>query len=455
MSTCHPARFVCLVWICLAAPLLADDSAGNDRVLNHLYQRASERPNDGASWRLLGRALLDRGQFSDAHAALQKAVSLSSDSVAAWFDLGRVYKAVGQTEKAANCYQTVVQLAPESEYGVQAQAELDRQAVLPSSDSGIEQASFETRTFDGSEFMDRLEDTDPPIRQLLRDRLDMRMDVGLLYNSNVALAPLSRELSPGKRESFQLFASPDLQLGLFDEGLWRTGPTFRGHFTLNEDRFEQFNLQSYRPGWFAEWFLSSGDRVIVPRVSYEFTHDEFDGDTLGNRHLLLTSLATFWDDVHATFLFYSAEHTNFLNDGILPVVTSQDGWTNTLGLGHDVLMPYANLRLVRAGMDVSRADTDGTDYSYNGFSMFLEGVFPLTNTVELTLKGSWGVRDYFDFEFEPSRNEDIWRGSAELRKRLNQNTSLAAVFSYDRFDSANPLFAAERYLSGVQLEWEY
>jgi hypothetical protein len=159
--------------------------------------------------------------------------------------------------------------------------------------------------------------------------------------------------------------------------------------------------------------------------------------------------------VNATFVFYSAEKTNFENDGVFAPVTSQDGWTNTLGFSHEVLMPYPNLRLVRAGMDVSRADTEGTDYSYNGFSLFVEGVFPVKPTLELTLGGSWGIRDYFDFEFEPSRNEHIWRGTAELRKRLNEHTSIAGVFNYDLFDSENPLFAADRYVSGVQLEWEY
>ena len=446
-----------LVGIFAVTGVFADDppAAGGDAILERLRGRALERPTDGAAWRLLGRAMLDRGQITEAQAALEKAVKLSPESIAAWYDLGRVHAAAGRPDQANDCFETAIQLDPGSEYAEKARSVQRNLNLTESETPGVEQAGYATRTFDGTEFLDQLDDTDPPIRSLIKDRLDLRLETGFLYNSNVALAPLSRQLAPGNRESFQWFVAPDVQLGLFDEGSWRTGPTLRGQFTLNEDEFRRFNLQSYRPGWFAEWFFFRGERIIVPRVAYEFTYDRFGGDTLGNRHALLTSLGTYWDDVHATFLFYSAEQTNFLDDGILPEVTSQDGWTNTLGVSHDVLMPYANLRLLRAGADLSRADTDGTDYSYNGFNTFLEGVFPLAPTWELTLVGSWGLRDYFDFEFEPSRNEDIWRAAAELRKRLNENMSLAAVFNYQKFDSENPLFAAERYLGGLQLELEY
>lgn len=464
VKVCHLMRsysvvlslFLSLIVNSRGVAIAADENqTANDRLLAYLQKRTNEHPDDGAAWRVLGREHLNRGQITEAQTALEKAVQLTPDSIAAWFDLGRTYSVDGQHDSAKVCFQTAIELDPNSAYAAKAQNELGQLPAAESSEPEIQLADYEIRTFDGTEYLDRIEDTDPPIRQLLQDRLDFRIDTGLLYNSNVALAPINRQLYPGTRESFQFFAAPDMQLGLVDRGRWRTGPTFRGNFTFNDEEFESFNLQSYRPGWFAEWFLSQGNRVIVPRVAYEYTYDRFGGSTLGNRHSLLTSLGTFWDDTNATFVFYSVEQSNFQNDGLLPEVTSQDGWTNTLGLSHDVLMPYANFRLMRAGVDLSRADTKGTDYSFNGFSLFTEMVFPLVPTVEVTLGGSWGYRDYFDFEFEPSRNEHVWRANAELRKWINQNTSVAAVFSYNRFDTDNPLFAAERYLGGVQLEWEY
>ena len=44
--------------------LRANDVAELDPILDVLLQRVAERPDDGSSWRLLGRAQLDCGQLS-------------------------------------------------------------------------------------------------------------------------------------------------------------------------------------------------------------------------------------------------------------------------------------------------------------------------------------------------------------------------------------------------------
>ena len=75
-------------------------------------------------------------------------------------------------------------------------------------------------------------------------------------------------------------------------------------------------------------------------------------------------------------------------------------------------------------------------------------------TVQLTVRGGWGYRDYRRFEFDPSRNENVWQAGTELRKRFNEHVSVAAVFDYDYFDSKNALFAAERYVGGIVVRFE-
>ena len=55
----------------------------------------------------------------------------------------------------------------------------------------------------------------------------------------------------------------------------------------------------------------------------------------------------------------------------------------------------------------------------------------------------------------PSRDEMIWRGGTELRKYFSDHISAALVFNYDKFDSQNPLFASERYVSGLVLDYTY
>jgi hypothetical protein len=412
----------------------------------------TSHPEDGAAWRLLGKALIDRERFSEAEPVAERAAALRPHAIAAWFDLGTVKQALDKKAEAREAYETILALAPEGESAESAKTELRK---LGQADEAVVPAGFEVRQFDGQEFLDRLEDAAPLRQRGYTENLQARVEMGLLYNSNVALAPVSRQLAPGDRSSAQLFVAPDLQWTLRDQTTWRTGPTLRGHFTQNQPDFDNFNLQSYRPGWFAEWYFFSHEGIFVPRLDYEFTHDEFAGDTLGNRHALLSSLASYWNDQHATFLFYSLDNTNFARDGILPEVTSQDGWSHSIGVSHDVATPYRYLRLIRMGLDLTRTEARGSDYRFQGVNLFAEGIVPLTQTVELTLGGGWGYRDYFDFEFSPARDEDLWNGKAELRKYFSDKLSAAIVLDYDNFDSKNPLFAAERFLTGCVVELSF
>jgi hypothetical protein len=92
---------------------------------------------------------------------------------------------------------------------------------------------------------------------------------------------------------------------------------------------------------------------------------------------------------------------------------------------------------------------------FHGLSLYSEAVLAITQDTELTIQGGWGYRNYPDFEFTPSRNENVWRAGVELRKWLRDDLSVALVFNYDRFASENALFEAERYVTGVVTTFEY
>ena len=125
-------------------------------------------------------------------------------------------------------------------------------------------------------------------------------------------------------------------------------------------------------------------KIFVPRVAYDFTHDEFGGDTFGNRHALAASFTASWYDTQSSFLYWSIAYTDFLNDGILPPVTSQDGWTNTVGFSHDYVLNYRCFKLFRAGVDWTAADTRGSDFRFQGVSLFAEGILTVATGTELS-----------------------------------------------------------------------
>ena len=447
--------FIFLTFVMSGSAFAQGHSTELDGQELRLRARVTQHPDDGSSWRILGRHLLQQQRHTEALEALKQAVALSPKSAAAHFDLGKAWHALGEFEIAAESFQVAIELAPDSEYAQSAQQLLAADHSVTSPNDVVMPVDYRIRRFDGSESADRIQPPLQPEAPWWKERLSLNLQTGVLYNSNIALSPLSRELSNQQSRSAQFFFEPDLLIAVFDEQSWRSGPTLRGHFTVNEGNLQQFNLQSYRPGWFMEYYLFRGEQSFVPRVAYEFTHDEFNGNTLGNRHSLLSSVAAYWNGTHSSTLFWSIDTSNFLNDGVLPSVTSQDGLTNAVGVSHDVALPYGHWRLIRGGVEASHASTKGSDYTYNGVNLFASTAFPLIAELELSVTGSVGYRQYPDFEFTPARDEIIWRAGAELRKFFTEHLSGAVVLNFDKFDSKNPLFASERYVSGIVMDYSF
>jgi hypothetical protein len=321
--------------------------------------------------------------------------------------------------------------------------------------SAIQPATYQIRTFDGSDLDPLIANPSEDDDFVWNDRIWIRLDVGSQYNSNVGLAPSSREITTDGLSSAQGLISATVKWYVLDHERLRFGPIFDSDFTLNEGNFQKYDLQSYRPGGFIEGTVEGGEFTFKPRFQYLFTHDEFDGQTFGNRHSMVTSLGTVWTKSHTSTAYWSLDNNHILNDGVDPEITSQDGWSNTLGVVHDFTNRDSMFRLSRVGVDIQNADTTGSTYRYLAGSIYGQHITVLPRRVHLTLRGGFTYRDYYDFTLEPSRNTRIWRAGGELRKYLNHGFSVALVAQYDRFDSDNDRFTTERFLAGAVASWEY
>ncbi|MDZ4689484.1 MAG: tetratricopeptide repeat protein [Planctomycetaceae bacterium] len=438
------------VLACLCVPVLAMDEPSFAELEASLKQRITRNAQDASAWRMLGQLRLQQGDWDGALQALQTALQHDKLSVSAYFGVGQAAAQLGRHEDAHAALQKVLELAPDSEYAMQS---LELLATLPES-SGILPASYEIRTFDGS-------DLDPLIAHpseddfVWNDRIGVRLDFGSQYNSNVGLAPSSRELATDGLSSAQGLISATVKWYVLDHPKLRFGPIFDSDFTLNEGNFQNYDLQSYRPGGFVEGTVDWGGRKLKPRFQYLFTHDEFDGETFGNRHSLVSSLGSVWTKSHTSTAYWSIDNNHILNDGVDPDVSSQDGWSNTLGAVHDFTNRDSIFRLWRIGADIQNADTIGSTYRYLAGGVYGQHIMVLPRRVHLTLRGGFTYRDYYDFTLEPSRNTRIWRAGGELRKYFARGFSTAIVAQYDRFDSDNEQFTTERFFSGGVASWEY
>lgn len=419
----------------------------SEAIVASLEKRLKESPADATTWRMLGRIRLKNGQLDLARSSLLRALELDPELVSAHFDLANTLQAMELSEDAAEHYAAVIRLAPDCEYASEAELALLKMDEADENQSKVTLASWEIKRFDGSEY--NQEQSETPVEAVIPKFWSLRLEIGALFNSNPGLAPISRSLTPAVPETFQGVFSPELELRLFECSAFTFGSMFRGTFTLNEGNVRSLNLQSYQPGIFFEKVFLQESSVLVGRAEYLFSHDEFDLKTLGNRHTVFASLASVAPSGSMTFGYVSVDNTNFMNDGLVPQTTSQDGWTTALGLSHRFALNRRWLKSVRIGADGRYANLDGANFRFAGASLFADSEIPLTTTVTFKPEAGWGIRDYFDFTGTPSRNENIWRYGARLEKRFNSALTLAAVFNYENFDTKNTTFAAERYTAGI------
>jgi len=452
---CAGAIVACFA-ACLGASSVAiaeSPAASHEALRSRLEAHVQHCPNDPAAWRMLGKLRARAGDLPAAAEALSRATQLDPERAAAHYDLAGVLEQLGQLQAAADGYEKAHQLAPESDYGRQALERLNH--LRPSAGSPIKQAGYEIKRFERSAFAERIleDDADPraPGAEEPPSAWSLRLEGGLLYNTNVAFSPTNRELDPNPRESFQAFLNPDLTYSLLDACGWRAGPQFAGYFTANESDFEDLNLQSYQPGAFLEYALPWSGSILLPRAQYDYTLDRFGGAEFGQRHAMTLSVhyVDAWLD---RLVYWTTDHTDFADDGQDPELSSRDGWTHTLGLSHTLHCAELDLGL---GIEIQHAEVVGLDHRYNGIGLSADAGLLLTDGLKLLLDGGVGYRDYFDSDIDPSRNELLWHAAISLRWQITQHWSTSLVASYERFDSRNELFAADRFVGGLTSALEF
>jgi tetratricopeptide (TPR) repeat protein len=450
------ARLVLLIASAAAAGLVQADAPS---MRQRLEARVRQSPDDAVGWRLLAQVRHRDGDGGGALEAAEIAVELDPKSAAAKHDLGRYHLESGASHEASRCFRDVLRLAPESEYAVEA---LDALRELGDSDDEFQTTTFEIRRFDRTDLVPELappeERFDAPLAapaELPRS-LDFRVEAGVLFNSNVTLAPTSRELSPdGNTKSFQTFVSPELEYSLWNTETWRAGPTFQAYGNLNESHLSDMDLISFRPGLFAERLISLQRAILIPRVEYSYTHDSFGGDLFAQRHAGVVSSAVIWPSLNESNIYWVSDYTDYAFDGDDPSVTSRDGWTNTLGVSHRIMLDNPLLQSVSAGVEGQHAETTGANFRYDSIGLFVDAEMALTTNLSLIANAGWAYRNYPDAVIDPSRNENVWSLGARLQYAVTPHWSFAGVASYDRFDSRNELFNSDRLILGFTTTYRY
>lgn len=411
--------------------------------MRRVRHRVAMQPDDPVAWRMLGKLLLMRGDADAAADALERAIALDPNRVAAHFDLAECHAALGNNDLAVTSFGRVVELAPDSDEARRAQSNIER---LAPEDSPFRLANFQPRWVETPVQED---DELPPIAKV--SPWQWRLETGLLYNSNVDLAPISRQLSTLEKGGFQATFAPEIEYVFMDHDHLRGGWELESFYAVNQPDNDQFNLQHYRPGIYFDFPFFRGECEVIPQLRYDFAYDIFAGATLGTRHELTASVATIAADDSSWVLYLSGDYTDFRNDGAAPAEESLDGPTYTIGSVRQWGSVADFIDDFQFSVDGQWADLRGRNQAYYGCFAIVSATCPIWECWELRPEAGIGFRSYPDFVGAPSRDETIWRAGAEMRRWLSDYRFVSGTFYYDRFDSHNAEFATERFTAGASL----
>lgn len=487
-----------LLAIALGTPAVGDASDGRQTILAMLQQRVAQDPLHADSWRLLGRFHHRAGELAAARDTIERALHIDPQNAAIHFDYGHLLRDLQDPQRAKFHFRRVYELAPESGYaaqlaeqGMSAEALGLPVAVAPPVQEGspaaaperagestaraepsagdqpgmlakwlrfpapavgdVAQASYEIKTFDGSDDVERrlhhpeLDSADVPPMSRLRTFVEF----GALYNSNVTLAPISRQLSNAEARSAQAFINPEFEWIGWERDATRIGGLARGYFSVNEKNLSNFDLASFQPGAFLERDQLFGWNDVTGRVDYVYSLDLFGGDRLGDRHALTTSATSLRPSGDVVHAYWTISFSQFDEDGATPALDSLDGTSNTLGISRFFMWDSLWVPTTSLGASVESADTEGANFRYDAVSLYADATLVLTERFDFVPEASVGYRGYGDFSGPEDRDELVWRAGGRLRWKWTDNLSVSAVASYDRFASDHPQYDADRTQAGL------
>ncbi len=460
------------------APLSFAPPASDDPIFEMLRSRVEQRPLHSDSWRMLGKALADRGNADAAIETLSRALEIDPTNAAAHFNLGQVLLSQAKTDIATTHFEACVSIAPDSEYAneifarnllppsARASTTLiprgDYDAALPvvqdpssTASLNVQPAGYEIQSFDGADDLERRFDQLEADSDPVAKRLRLFCELGILYNSNISLTPISRELLNVDAKSFQAIFNPEVEWIALRNERWRSGPLLRSYSTLNESNQQEFNLFSVQPGWFIERDRTVGDSEWIGRVDYVYATDLLDGNRIGDRHSSTASLIMIRPDLDVIYTYITASFTDFVDDGAIAAETSLDGPSITGGVSRFFQTKITWLPTYTLGVDLESADTRGSDFRYRAITAHGGMTFQLHERWRLISTAGLGYRDYYAFTGDPSRDELTSRIHLRLQYQMHATTSVSLVSGYDRFASDNELFDAQRTQAGIVMTVNY
>ena len=249
-------------------------------------------------------------------------------------------------------------------------------------------------------------------------------------------------------------------------GVWRARGTYRvfesGGFTLStgaegywsiHHEQDDVDLQTYLG--FLNASYSLGPVLLGLKYDFIYTFLDFD-DPFRMANRVTPSLSVREGDIGLTQLYYQFQGFDFLQGSPAPAL-DLDGNEQFVGLSQYLFLP-APVSYVRFGALGDFANTEGTEYEYDGYEVFVGSSLALPFDSQFDVLYRFADR-YFDHDsfFPPNRHQraKIHRVTLELVKAVTPHIDVSVSGSLAFRDSNIPVFDYNRYIAGGSVTYRF
>jgi tetratricopeptide (TPR) repeat protein len=369
-----------------------------------------ESPDDYKATLYLGLVLSKKGS-KEGESLLKKALGMDPQDPAVSLNLGIYYYNESVYPEARDYFETTIELAPNTEYAVQA-----------------------------NQYMTKMKERGPK-------PWGLTAAFGLQYDSNVILGPDNTPLPEGisgKSDWLGLLYLKG-QYYFLRSGSFKSSVSYSLYQSLHA-RLPDFNITQQIAALDAEYALSP---LVTLKGSYAFEYVLVGGDEYDYMHTLTPAVVFNYGRGFSTTLNYSYSNFHFTDSGLFEDNSDRTGFNHRVGITE--FMPVADFLDVSAGYAFDKDNTRKDFWAYKGNKGFIGLTFKILRSLTADLYGEYYHRSYEGISplSGAPRSDNINTYSITLTQRLSDTFSVVLGEAYIRNRSNIDAFDYKRAITSA------
>lgn len=398
-----------------------------DLALAEFQKLAVAQPRDALILRYLAMTLDRLGRYDDAIRVFEQALALTPENPALHFHMGTTYYKARRGALAEVSFRRVLQLAPDSLYGERARRYLE--------------ALTQQRV--------QLQPAGTP------GPLELYIQGGLQYDSNIPAAPGDSSLFTGERSGIRMFEYLSGRYHLLRNPDWLGSmdvSTYQAEYP--DSAFRRFRLSTYSAGASLQRTTTLWSLPLVASLKYELRAVLVDEDMYSRSHALTAGTQIGLTRGTTTHFHYQYTRDVFANKGFDRALSSRDADNHVLGLSQ--VWYFANRKgQVRAGYEFQDNVSEGVNFRMKGHKFSAGGTVPVGWGVQANLGAEYSHGRYPEFQGPVIRKTDRWGFNAGLSKWLGRFFLLRLDYAHTDEDSSYEILSYRRGILGVSISYVY